>query len=463
MGLEIRHPYFLGIGGIGMSALAQHYLNAGCKVSGYDRVSTPLTRKLESMGAIIHYEEDPRQIPGDVDVVIYTPAIPSTHAEWKEIIERGLPVFKRAKILGEICKGYNTFAVAGTHGKTTTSALLAYLLKESIGCNAILGGVAVNFSGNYHFDSQSRIMVTEADEYDRSFHHLYPACSAVTAWDADHLDIYGNLENMREAYLQFIHQSEYCILNDRMPRRPVSDAVYGLGENLEERESEIAGNRCYATDIRVGNGRYFFDYVSPSVRISDLEFPCAGRHNIENAVAAIAMALKAGVSVEDIRKALPGFRGVHRRLEKVAGRGNVVYYDDYAHHPAEIEASLKALSEFYPGYRLAVMFQPHLYTRTRDLAEGFAKSLAQADKLCLVDIYPARELPIEGVDTRLIGSRIDRIQVDYASKEDLLLWVKQSVLPIDGPWVLVSMGAGNIDTMVRPLADLIMKGGDYEF
>lgn len=454
---NITYPYFLGIGGIGMSALAQHYLNAGCQVCGYDRVSTPLTRKLEAMGARIHYTEDPSAIDADVDVVIYTPAIPSTHLEWEEIRRRNLPVYKRSEVLGRISRDHVTFAIAGTHGKTTTSALLAFLLRESVGCNAILGGIAVDFDGNYHFDARSPFLVTEADEYDRSFLQLHPAYSAVTAWDADHLDIYGTLENMRKAYRHFMAQSEYCIVNARVKQTEGPqglegvDAVYGM----ESRPGQPMD--AYACNLRVKEGCYLFDYVSGQLAIKDLGFSCPGRHNVENAVAAVTLALKAGVPQDDIRKALPLFKGVKRRLEKIFSKPGCVYFDDYAHHPAEIEASIKALREFYPQHALYVMFQPHLYTRTRDLADGFARSLSLVDRLCLVDIYPARELPIEGVDTHLIGDRITGIKVDYTGKEGMLDWVRRQVG--DPSFVLVTMGAGDIDTMVEPLARMLVKEG----
>lgn len=454
---NITHPYFLGIGGIGMSALAQHYLNAGCQVGGYDRVATPLTRKLEAMGARIHYTEDPSAIDPDVDVVIYTPAIPPTHSEWGEIRRRKLPVYKRSEVLGRISREHITFAVAGTHGKTTTSALLAFLLRESVGCNAILGGIAVDFDGNYHFDASSPFLVTEADEYDRSFLQLHPAYSAVTAWDADHLDIYGTLENMRQAYRQFMAQSGYCIVDARVKQTEGQqglediDGVYGM----DPRPGQAID--AYACNLRVEEGHYRFDYMSGQVVMRDLGFSCPGRHNVENAVAAVSLALKAGVSQDDIRRALPLFRGVKRRLEKISSEPGYVYFDDYAHHPAEIEASIKALREFYPQYALYVMFQPHLYTRTRDLADGFARSLSMVDRLCLVDIYPARELPIEGVDTHLIGDRIKGIKVDYTGKEGMLDWVRRQVG--DHPFVLVTMGAGDIDTMVEPLARMLGREG----
>lgn len=429
-----------------MSALAFHYLRKGYKVSGYDRVRTPLTRRLEEAGALIHYTEDPSLIPEDVSTVIYTPAIPSDHKEWESIRQRGLRCFKRAEILGLLCRLYRTVAVAGTHGKTTTSSMIAYLLKSSIGCNAILGGLSVNLGGNYHHDGKSQVMVTEADEYDHSFWQLFPYFSVVTSWDADHLDVYGTVENMRNAYLRFMRQSDRFIAETALdlPFRP--KFYYAL-----EKDGKAD---AYAENIRLEGSSYVFTYVGPRGRIENLKMTIPGRHNVENAVAAISIALEMGVGPAKIRSLLPGFQGVKRRLELCHRGHRWLYYDDYAHHPAEIRASIQALREFYPGHRLVVVFQPHLYTRTRDLADGFAQSLSQADELCLVDIYPAREQPLEGVDTRLIGDKISGgIPLSYLSREEVLPWVRKRALEEkDGSGLLfVTMGAGNIDGEVDGL------------
>ncbi len=439
-----------------MSALACHYLRQGCRVAGYDRVSTPLTRKLESMGAKIHYTESPELLPEGIDAVVYTPAVPSTHAEWQEIRRRGLPVYKRAQVLGMLSRQYKTLAVAGTHGKTTTSAMLAYLMHGSIGCNAVLGGIVPDLDGNYLHDEKSPYLVTEADEYDRSFLQLQPWFSVVTSWDADHLDIYGNLESMRAAYVQFMRQSERFIAEASLELPLRADYVYGLGE------PKGGGKAAFASNLRVEDGRCTFDYTGPKALIQDLNLSCPGRHNVENAVAAVSLALEAGVQPQDIRRLLPLFKGVRRRLERCFSQPGLAYYDDYAHHPAEIRASLRALREFYPDYRMAVLFQPHLYSRTRDLAEGFADSLQEADALCLVDIYPAREEPIAGVDTRLIGERIKNIPVVYTSKENALEQVGRYLEEKEKnrrKLLLVSMGAGDIDTLVEPINACVRKGG----
>ena len=449
----------MGIGGIGMSALACHYLHAGCKVAGYDRISTPLTRKLEAMGAEIHYTESPGLIPAGIDAVVYTPAVPSTHAEWAEIKRRELPVYKRAQVLGMLSRQYKTLAVAGTHGKTTTSALLAYLLHGSIGCKAILGGIVPDLGGNYLHDEKSSYLVTEADEYDRSFLQLHPWFSAVTAWDADHLDIYGNVESMREAYLQFIRQSEHFIAECslQLPLQP--DYVYGI---QNQAHADCGTKAAFAYNLQVKDCCYNFDYSGPKAVIENLNLSCPGRHNIQNAVAAVSLALEAGVEPQEIRRLLPLFRGVCRRLERCFSQPGLAYYDDYAHHPAEITASFNALREFYPDYRLAVMFQPHLYSRTRDLAQDFALSLSQADELCLIDIYPAREEPIAGVDTRLIGEKITNIPVHYANRKNALLQVERYLeeqKKKQEKLLLITMGAGDIDTLVEPIVGCLQKGG----
>lgn len=442
-----------------MSALACHFLRQGCRVAGYDRVSTPLTRKLESMGAQIHYTESPELLPEGIDAVVYTPAVPSTHAEWQEIRRRGLPVYKRAQVLGLLSRRYKTLAVAGTHGKTTTSAMLAYLMHGSIGCNAVLGGIVPDLGGNYLHDEESPYLVTEADEYDRSFLQLHPWFSVVTSWDADHLDIYGDLESMRAAYVQFMRQSERFIAEVSLRMPLPADYVYGIAGEPGAGDGFRA---ALASNLRVQDGRYTFDYTGPEAVIKDLNLSCPGRHNVRNAVAAVSLALEAGVEPQDIRRLLPLFKGVRRRLERCFSQPGLAYYDDYAHHPAEIRASLRALRDFYPDYYMAVLFQPHLYSRTRDLAEGFAHSLREADALCLVDIYPAREEPIAGVDTRLIGQRIGNIPVVYASKENAMEQVGR-YLEEKGrtrrKLLLVTMGAGDIDTLVEPIKACVRKGG----
>lgn len=447
--LDIRHYdriYFLGIGGIGMSALALYCLQAGKRVDGYDRTETDLCRRLAAAGAQIHYTESPECVPADTQLVIYTPAIPADHREWPVVRALGVPVCKRAEVLGACTRPYGTLAVAGSHGKTTTSALLAYLLYETCGCCAFLGGVAKNYDRNFLYAPEAAWAVAEADEYDRSFLQLHPRYSIVTAMDADHLDIYGTVENMRSAYADFMRQTDFehggVIIKDAwrsyVPDVPVY-RTYGL--------APTDGTQVYARGLRVEAGAYRFDYVSPDLEIEDLTLTYPGRHNVENALAAITAALAAGLSAGDIRRLLPGFRGVKRRFDIQYKSASCLYVDDYAHHPDEIAVCLRALRELYPRRPIRVAFQPHLYSRTRDLAAAFAQSLRLADEVVLLDIYPARELPIPGVTARSIGDLIEGRPVHYASLADAFE-VLTGLPPMP---ILVTMGAGNIDTLVEPL------------
>ncbi|MDE6516173.1 MAG: UDP-N-acetylmuramate--L-alanine ligase [Bacteroidales bacterium] len=448
--LDIRHYdriYFLGIGGIGMSALALYCLHEGKRVDGYDRVETPLCRQMAACGARIHYLEAPELVPSDTQLVIYTPAIPSDHREWEALRALGVPIYKRAEVLGACTRPYHTLAVAGSHGKTTTSALLAYLLHETGGCCAFLGGVAKNYDRNFLYTAGAAWAVAEADEYDRSFLQLHPRYSIVTAMDADHLDIYGTVENMRAAFAEFMRQTDAqggVIIKDTwrayVPDVPVY-RTYGL--------EATPGTQVYARGLRVEDGAYRFDYVSPDYIIQDLRLTYPGRHNVENALAAVTAALAAGVRPEDIRRLLPGFRGVKRRFDIQYRQGGRLYIDDYAHHPDEIAVCLRALRELYPQRSIRVAFQPHLYSRTRDLAAGFAQSLQLADEVVLLDIYPAREKPIPGVTAHSIGDLIKDRPVHYATLQNAVD-VLNALPPVP---ILVTMGAGDIDTLVAPLRE----------
>lgn len=447
--LDIRHYdriYFLGIGGVGMSALALYCLHEGKRVCGYDRVETDLCRRLAEAGAQIHYTESPELVPSDTQLVIYTPAIPADHREWETVRALGVPVCKRAEVLGACTRPYKTLAVAGSHGKTTTSALLAYLLHETCGCCAFLGGVAKNCDSNFLYTPGAEWAVAEADEYDRSFLQLHPRYSIVTAMDADHLDIYGTVGNMRAAYADFMRQTDLAqggvIIKDvwrpYVPDVPVY-RTYGI--------EPTADTQVWARDLRVEDGAYRFDYVSPDMEINGLRLTYPGRHNVENALAAITAALAAGLSAEELRRLLPGFRGVKRRFDIQYRSETSLYVDDYAHHPDEIAVCLRALRELYPLRPIRVAFQPHLYSRTRDLAAAFAQSLQLADEIVLLDIYPARERPIPGVTARSIGDLVEGRPVRYASLADAFgLLTALPPMP-----VLVTMGAGNIDTLVKPL------------
>ena len=445
---DFRYPYFLGIGGIGMSALAWYYLQNGAKPSGYDRVPSSLTRQLERAGIGIHYDEAPEKIPVETDAVIYTPAIPGDHAEWAEIRHRGLPVFKRAEVLGWICRRYRTLAVAGTHGKTTTSSLLAYLLRQSIGCNAILGGISLDLGGNYHYDASSPFMVTEADEYDRSFWQLHPWFSVVTAWDADHLDIYGTEEAYLESFAHFtsLIQPGGCLVMKKgiklVPRIQPGVKLYTY--------SARDGGDFHATNIRVGNGTIVFDFVAPDGVVTDIELGVPVEINIENAVAAMAIARLNGVEADDMRRAMASFQGAKRRFEFWVKRPDRVMIDDYAHHPDELKASIRSVKALYPGRKLTVIFQPHLYSRTRDFADSFAEALSLADELFLLDIYPAREEPIPGVTSKIIFDKITCRNKELCLREKLLERIKECNFDI-----LLTMGAGDIDRLLPEIASIV--------
>ncbi|MEG1717073.1 MAG: UDP-N-acetylmuramate--L-alanine ligase [Bacteroidales bacterium] len=449
---QVKHVYFLGIGGIGMSALALFFLHRKCKVSGYDRVHTPITEELQKRGADIHFVESVDLLPKDIDLVIYTPAIPDIHVEWSVLREKNIPICKRSEILGLITCPYKTLAVAGTHGKTTISTLVAFLLHKTIGCNAFLGGISKNFESNFLFSEHSKYMVVEADEYDRSFLHLHPWFSLVTSMDPDHLDIYGNAACMQEAYAEFMSQTDKAggvILK------------YGLNPNLKSKytyalqssEDNSHAVDAYADNIRIKNGAYIFDYIGPKMCIKDLVLNYPGLHNVENAVAAITLVAETEITAENIKTVLPLFKGVKRRFDEQIKRQDFLFIDDYAHHPKEIKACLNSLKELYPNKKISLLFQPHLYSRTKDLAEDFADSLSMADELILLDIYPARELPIEGITSHIIGDKVFGIPVYYVSKGDVLKFLERNIKTD----ILVSMGAGDIDRLVPVIKDLYEK------
>ncbi|MDR0544905.1 MAG: UDP-N-acetylmuramate--L-alanine ligase [Odoribacteraceae bacterium] len=437
-----RPVYLVGIGGVGMSALARYFRLKGCPVAGYDRTASPLTRKMsEEEGIPVAYEDDEREVdelyrtPDNDPLVIYTPAVPPDNRLLTFFREQGVALHKRSEVLGMISRGMKAICVAGTHGKTTVSTMTAFLLHSSgVGCNAFLGGVSTNFNTNLLVNPASPFVVIEADEYDRSFLHLHPHASLITSMDADHLDVYGTREHLAEAFEQFARQTSGALFARK-------------GLRIESREV----NGYYAVDERadyaavhprVEGAGYRFDYASRDAYIPDLHLTFPGRMNVENAAAAITLALHAGVTPKEVRRALPEFRGVARRFD-VQASGKVIYVDDYAHHPREIEAALTSARELWPGKRLTAAFQPHLYTRTRDFYAGFAESLSLADEVILLEIYPAREEPIPGVSSRLIA---DRLTVPHAlvSREEFPGIVESRVT--DG--VFMTVGAGDIDRFV---------------
>jgi UDP-N-acetylmuramate--alanine ligase len=443
--------YFLGIGGIGMSALARWFREAGMRVSGYDKTPTPLTHELIEEGIEIHFEDRIELLPGyltpERTLVVLTPAIPANHTEWQYLKDRGFTIMKRSEVLGLLTKNYRTVAVAGTHGKTTTSSLIAHLLKASgINMVAFLGGITTNYESNLVQEGaveENTIMVAEADEFDRSFLRLFPSMAVVTSADADHLDIYGDHQSMLKSYREFLNQitpGGVLVIHES-----VRDLASGLQTTTVITYGTDAGD-YHAENIRPEGGFFTFDLVGPDMAIRDLTIGVPGFHNMENAIAASVIGLKMGLTESDIREALETFRGVKRRFEFVLRSQDLVYVDDYAHHPAEIEAFLRSLRAMYPGRTLTVIFQPHLYTRTRDFAEGFAQSLSIADEVLLMDIYPARELPIEGVTSDMIFKAITSPVKIRCSRKDLM--AKLGALT---PQVLATVGAGDIDTFVKPI------------
>ena len=458
--MEYANIYFLGIGGIGMSALARYFLHEGRRVAGYDRTPSALTEALEAEGAAIHYEEDVRLIPEAfldpaTTMVVYTPAVPRDHAEYRYFLEHGFRVEKRSQMLGHLSAGKYVMAVAGTHGKTTTSTLVAWLNRALTGGgSAFLGGVSKNFDSNLVLGGGARLAV-EADEFDRSFLRLYPDVAVVTSADADHLDIYGTLEAVKEAFSQFIGQI-----------RPGGSLIIKQGLDLRIDNPGITVWRyaldtpCdfYAARVRLlEGGHYRYDIVTPDGVIADCTLGVPGWVNIENSVAAVASvwcaARHEGVALdaERLREGLASFAGVKRRFEFYVNTPKQVYMDDYAHHPRELAATLLSLRRMFPGRRITALFQPHLYTRTRDLCDGFAEALSHADEVVLLPIYPAREEPIEGVTSEIIAERVT-VPCRIVPREALADAV--AAMPTD---VVVSFGAGNIDACCGAIAERLMK------
>ena len=440
---DIKNVYFVGIGGIGMSALARYFKAIGCHVAGYDRTPSALTEKMKQGERIeVNYRDEEAEIglryrDKANTLVVYTPAIPQDSKQLNYFRSNGFSLHKRSEVLGLLSRTGKALCVAGTHGKTTTTTLLAFLLKNSrIGCNAFLGGISMNFGTNLLIDRYSEYIVVEADEFDRSFLHLSPYIAAITAMDEDHLDIYGNKANLIEAFEEFAERT-----------REEGKILLKAGLKLER--SEVDGYYAiegvtdnYSDHLRVQGSHYIFDYHGHKAEIKDLVLGIPGRMNVENATLAITMALEAGVRPDEIRKALPEFRGVLRRFN-IHTSGAVLYIDDYAHHPREIEAALKAVREMWPEKKLTVAFQPHLYTRTRDFQSEFAHSLNIADQVILLDIYPAREIPIPGVSSEIILNKLN-VPACIIPKEEFPKFVDQNVK--DG--IFMTVGAGDIDRFV---------------
>ena len=441
---DIQAVYFVGIGGIGMSAIARYFLHRGITVGGYDKTPSPLTRQLEAEGAHIHYTEDVEEIPpacrrADSCLVVYTPAIPAEHQELAFFRQGGFEIQKRAQVLGTLTRTYKGLCVAGTHGKTTTSSMAAHLLHQSrVDCNAFLGGITKNYGTNYILSERSDYVVIEADEFDRSFHWLTPFATAITSTDPDHLDIYGTeeayLESFRK-YTSLVQPGGFLILHTGLKLQP--EAQPGVTTYTYGRE---AGD-FHATNVRIGNGAITFDLVSPLGDIPGISLGVPLSVNIDNGIAAMALAQVAGAGVEEIRRGMASFSGVDRRFDFHVRRPEMVYLSDYAHHPEEIRQSILSVKQLYEGRRVKAIFQPHLYSRTQDFHREFAEALSLLDDIVVCDIYPAREQPIPGVTSSLIYDRLrPGMKKRLCRKEEIPAIVQEG-----GFDVLVTLGAGDIE------------------
>ena len=449
---QIHNVYFIGIGGIGMSALARYFKAIGKDVSGYDKTETELTKELGELGIAIHFEDNIDLIQADYSaentLVIITPAVPKHHSQWNYFLEHGYEVMKRAQVLGIITKDTFCFAVAGTHGKTTTSSILGHILFQSgLDVTAFVGGIVENYNSNLIGNGKT-ITVVEADEFDRSFLHLHPNIACVTSMDADHLDIYGDSAAIEESFREFA---------DKVTDKTKIFVPKGL--DLEGIQTEILSNQIppsgvrglfSAFNIRIVNSQYVFDVKTPSETIQNIQFGLPGKHNLMNALMALAMAKTFGLPNEDIANALLSFKGIKRRFSYQIKTESLVYIDDYAHHPTEINAVHQAVRELYPGKKVLAIFQPHLFSRTKDFADDFAKSLSAFDEVILLDIYPARELPIEGITSQWLLNKIDNTHKKLVQKQELI----PSILESDAT-IIVTIGAGDIGEMVPSIKKAI--------
>jgi UDP-N-acetylmuramate--alanine ligase len=447
--------YFLGIGGIGMSALARYYKAKGFSVAGYDRTRTQLTQEMECEGITIFYEDKIELIPAEYRnaencLVVLTPAIPADSKQWAWFCENSFTIMKRAQVLGEITRHARGLCIAGTHGKTTTSTLTAHLLHSShVGCNAFLGGVSKNFDKNILINNATDLVVIEADEFDRSFHQLSPYMAVITAADPDHLDIYGSAEAFRESFEQFtsLIQPGGCLIMRQgtpvTPRLQKGVKLYTYSGN--------DGGDFHAGNIRIGDGEIVFDFVTPTETIKDMQLGVPVLINVENSVAAMAIAYLNGVAADELRKGLSSFRGIRRRFDFHVKNERISYLDDYAHHPQELRASISSVKALFPDKKVCGIFQPHLYTRTRDFADEFAQALSMLDEVILLGIYPARELPIEGVSSQIIFDKITT-EKTLCCKEKLIAELSKHQFD-----VLVTMGAGDIDKLIPEITEYCEK------
>ncbi|MBF0762301.1 UDP-N-acetylmuramate--L-alanine ligase [Dysgonomonas mossii] len=452
---NIKAVYFIGIGGIGMSNLARYFMSKGKKVAGYDRTETPLTKELVKEGAEIHYSDSVSLIPEyckdkDTTLVVYTPAVPSENEEVIYFHEQNFTIQKRAQVLGTITKSSKALCCAGTHGKTTTSSMLAHILKQShLDCNAFLGGILKNYSSNLMLSDKSEFTVIEADEYDRSFHWLHPYMALITSVDPDHLDIYGTEEEYLKSFEKFttlIQQGGALVMKHNIKLSPK------VGEGVKVYTYSEDKGDFHAKNIKIGNGEIRFDFVTPKEVIDNIQLGVPVRINIENSIGAMALAWLNGATPDELRHAMLTFQGAKRRFDFILKTDKIVMIDDYAHHPQELAASITSVKELYPDRKVTGVFQPHLYSRTKDFADEFAKSLSLLDELILLDIYPAREKPIEGVTSKIIFDKVTCPKT-LCNKQELLTLLENK----NNIEVLLTVGAGDIDQLLEAIKDVLKE------
>jgi UDP-N-acetylmuramate--alanine ligase len=453
---QIHNVYFVGIGGIGMSALARYFLSLEKAVAGYDRTETALTKELAGEGMSIHYTDDVKLIPDRFKkpshtLVVYTPAVPSDHKELTYFTDNDFQVKKRAEVLGIISRSMDVLGIAGTHGKTTTSTMVSHLLKSSdLDCSAFLGGISLNYNNNLLLSGNSKYVVVEADEYDRSFLQLNPKAAIITSMDADHLDIYGTYDEYRKAFARFASQIRpggFLIAKKGVDLGNLQSDTKVFTYSLDQRAD------FYARNIAIIDGAYHYDVVTPNGTYPNIELGFPGLLNVENSIAAIAMATLLNVNEAAIRKAMQSFRGVKRRFEYHIKEKNLVFIDDYGHHPEELRFTIESVKKMFPGKKITGIFQPHLYSRTNDLVDGFAQSLSLLDELILLEIYPAREKPIPGVSSEMVIQKVNLKDKHLCLKKDLVQMIENMPMPE----VLITLGAGDIDTFVEPIKLVLIK------
>ncbi|WP_316851001.1 UDP-N-acetylmuramate--L-alanine ligase [Pedobacter agri] len=444
---KINRVFFVGIGGIGMSALARYFTKRGQVVCGYDKTRTKLTEALEQEGILITYLDESSALPcafldhHEDTLIVYTPAIPKDSKILNHFRDKGFSLKKRSEVLGIISKGMFCIGIAGTHGKTTTSSIVAHILKDTgYDCTAFLGGITSNYNSNVLF-GKNNVVVVEADEYDRSFLTLHPDIAVVTSMDADHLDIYGDKSHLEESFRLYAGQ---------LKENGTLYAHEGLPLDHSVSYAASATANARAENIRVEGAKFVFDYKDDTAEINDISLMLPGKHNVENTTVAIAIALKLGIAAEKVKQAVANFKGVKRRFEYIVNNGSQIYIDDYAHHPEELSACFHAVRQLYPDKKLTVIFQPHLFTRTRDFADEFAKVLSTADELLLLEIYPARELPLQGINSTFLLDKITLKNKKVCGKDFVVQYVKDAK-----PELILTVGAGDIDTIIDPLKNIL--------